>query len=223
MDKLRPSIYELADHIREFKAQLSGRSTLMDRPWDFRALNSIASQRNQLRRDFNRIVSEYQELLESDRQLTWRRERTIQVLLSSPLLSYPQRRSLYHYYSKADSLKNRLRRPGHENVRFDSDVPLNSIMSTTTSDTIDTRMWNRKLTELLDGKSESDQWMRSCYAATWPLSMLAEQSQRSDGILLPISGDTRLAIFHLPTHHQLPKPLSVTIRHRNGTSPAIAG
>lgn len=223
VDQFRPQVYELVDQIQLFKQQLSGRSSVLERPFNASILERILSLRSQLRRDFDRVVDECRLVLETDSEpLSWQWERTAQVLLTSPLLSYPQRRSLVAYYRNRDSLVQRLRRPDQNNASLNTDLPLAKLLPTTENSSLDSQAWKRKLFSLLDGSQVTDRWFRSCFNQIWPLGELTDFSQDAAGIILSPSGDKGLTIVSIPSgqayRHQLPSPLTVVIRHRNGTS-----
>jgi len=222
-DQFRPRVYELIDQMKLFKQQAAGRTTVLDRAWNQNILKNVLSIHSTLRQDFDQVVAECARLLESEsEQMTWQWERSVQALLSSPLLTYQQRKSLYRYYSDSESLVNRLRRPNHNNASVNTDLALGKLLPLAESQSLDGLAWKRKVIDLLEGSSGADQWLRACFKETWPLSMLVDQSQSPLGMMLPASGDTGLSVVSLPSgqafRHQLPSPLTVVLRHRNGTS-----
>lgn len=222
--ELRPTAYELAENIARMQTVVGRVETVMDQSIDSVTLNRILGLRQQLNNRLAETVNRTAAVLEptSDRPITWKTERTIQRLLSSPLLDYEQRRRLSVYHSAGRDLAARLVEPGVGNTTVDRNVDWPELLKSRSGNQAAAQEWLSKLQPFLAGTSAQDRWLKGCFQGMWKLPSLDDAPLEPLGMILPVSSDTGIFLAGIQPRqvhrHQLPEPLALTIRHRNGTS-----
>jgi hypothetical protein len=224
IESLRGQIYEYVNQLTAAKNTIAGLQTVLDQPFNSLAITKATEIRAQLQQKLASRIEEVEGVLDpsSKQSITWKDERLIQRLLASPLPTYEQRKLLNSYYLNSDSLAQRLSQPGSGNVSVDRSLAWPSLLAISGLQTEAAQEWRGKLQPLLAGNKEPDLWLKGCFKGFWKSHADSSMKTNPSGMMLPVSADRRLQIAEFSANtiyrHQLPETVTLTVRHRNGTS-----
>lgn len=171
--------------------------------------NKLQSQKDELDQCVEKLVEKL-----NAKKLNWRDERKVQVLLSSGLLDWKQRKELSKYFGLSESNMEPIR-------PSDPSAPQGQSIGSATFTFLD------DFFQQLHQQSESTPkeqypwkaWLLSCIDHLRPKHAADQPSDaKRQDLLLPGSDDQTLQVLNFPTTQRVSRPIEFEIRRRNGTS-----